>query len=66
MTQPDEEFMYSLVILGGIIFAGLMLTICLTAMGIAIYRKKKETKIIIHGKEKENGQAKKGGSRGKW
>lgn len=64
--QPDAEFTYSLVILGGLIFAGLMLTICLTMLGIAVYRKKKETKFTIHGKEKENGQAKKGGSHGKW
>lgn len=64
--QPDAEFTYSLVILGGLIFGGLMVIISITAFGIAIYRKKKnEPKLVINGKEKErqNGKAT---SRGKW
>ena len=65
--QPDQEFITSVVVLGGIIFAGLMITICLTFLGIAVYKKKKETKLTLHhGKEKSNGQAKKGGSHGRW
>lgn len=63
--QPDQEFIFSVVVLGGIIFAGLMIVIGLTLVGVAIFKKKKETKLTIHGKEKSNGQAK-GGSHGKW
>lgn len=63
--RADEEFITSLVILGGITLAGLIVTICLTMLGIAVYKKKKETKLTIHGKEKENGQAKTT-TRGKW
>lgn len=63
--QPDQEFIVSVVVLGGIIFAGLLIIIALTFLGIAIYKKKKENKLVIHGKEKErqNGRA---SSHGKW
>lgn len=64
--EPEEaEFVTSYIIFASVIFCGLMLTICLTMLGIAVYRKKKETKFTIHGKEKErqNGQHT---TRGKW
>lgn len=64
--QPDQEFITSVVVLGGIIFAGLLIVIGLSLVGIAIYKKKKETKFTFNGKEKQNGQAKKGGSQGHW
>lgn len=64
--KPDQEFISSVVILGGIITIGLLIVIALTFLGIAVYRKKKETNLKIYGKEKQNGQAKKGGSHGKW
>lgn len=63
--QPDKEFITSFVILGGIIFAGLMVTIGLTMLGIAVYRKKKETKLTFNGKERSNGHDKTI-TRGKW
>lgn len=64
--QPDAEFTYSLVILGGLIFAGGLLTLCLVMVGMAIYNratKKKVIKELYEDKTKTNGRA---GSHGKW
>lgn len=61
--QPDQEFISSVVIIGGIVTVGLLVVITLTFFGIAIYRKKKETKLRINEKERSNGQHI---SRGKW
>lgn len=66
MPQPDVEFTYSLVILGGLIFAGGLLTLSLVMVGIAVYNratKKKIVKELYEDKTKKNGRA---GSRGKW
>lgn len=63
----EEEFIFSVVVLGGVIFAGSLVVIGLTIVGIAIFKKKKkEFKLTIHGKERQNGQSQKGGSRGNW
>lgn len=56
MIEQSEEFLFSLTVIGGIILSGLMLTICLTFLGIAVYKKKKETKLNLNGKERQNGQ----------
>lgn len=61
--QPDQEFISSVVILGGIIFAGLIITLCLAFLGMAVYKKKKENKLTFNGKERQNGKA---SSHGKW
>lgn len=59
----DEEFIFSVVVLGGIIFAGSLVVIGLTIVGIAVFKKRKQTKLTIHGKERSNGKAT---TRGKW
>lgn len=63
--RPDPEFVFSIAVIGGIVAIGLLVSIGLGMMLVGIYRKKKETKLTIHGKEKQNGQAK-GGSHGRW
>lgn len=63
--QNDQEFYISVAIIGGIVFAGSLIIIGLTIVGIAIFKKQKQTKELYNGKEKENGQAR-GGSRGSW
>lgn len=64
----DEEFTYSIVILGGLAFAGLMLTGVFGWLIVAIYNRvtrKKVTRELYEQKERKNGQNK-GGSRGEW
>jgi hypothetical protein len=61
--QPDQEFITSVIIIGAILTGGLFVVTVLTFLGIAVYKKKKETKLTIHGKERQNGKAT---TRGKW
>lgn len=63
--QHDQEFYISVAIIGGIVFAGSLIIIGLTIVGIAIFKKQKQTKELYNGKERENGQQR-GGSRGSW
>lgn len=60
--QPDQEFIFSVVVLGGIIFTGLLVVIGLTIVGIAIFKKSKQT-LKTDEKQRSNGKAI---SRGKW
>lgn len=66
MMEPDEEFWKSITIIGGIVFAGAMVSIGLGILGMAVYNKvtkSKITKELYDKKERENGQHR-GGSRG--
>lgn len=66
--MESKEFYVSLIVLGGIILIGVLVTVCLIFAGIALYNRltrNKITKEIYDKKERENGQHK-GGSRGKW
>lgn len=66
--QGDEEFYFALIVWGGIIFAGVMVSIGLTMVGIAVKNKINKRKLaneIYNEKERSNGQHK-SGARGKW
>lgn len=61
--QTDQEFITSVIIIGAILTGGLFVVTVLTFLGIAVYKKKKETKLNLNGKERSNGKA---SSHGKW
>lgn len=66
--QHDQEFVISLTIIGGIVFAGSLIIGVLTLVGMAVYNrvtKSKITKELYNEKERKNGQHK-GGSKGSW
>lgn len=66
--NPDLEFWTALVIYGGLILAGLLVSITLGAMALALRGKLKRKNIIkelYDEKERKNGQEK-GGSKGRW
>lgn len=62
-----EEFYAALALYGGISFAGLLIVVVLTLIGLAYKNRVTEKKVIkeLYGKERKNGQHK-GGARGKF
>lgn len=68
MRPEEQEFYSSIVILGGLVFSGLLIILCLTLVALAVYNrvtKRKVIKELYDEREKENGQAK-GGAQGRW
>lgn len=68
MRPEEQEFYSSIAILGGVVFAGLLIILCLTLVALAVYNRvteRKVTKNLYDKKERENGQAK-GGAQGYW
>lgn len=66
--QYDKEFLVSVIVIGGVLFAGLLICLGLTLVAIGVYNrvtKKKITKELYEKKERENGQHR-GGARGKF
>lgn len=66
--QQDQEFYVSVAIIGGVVLAGLMISIGLALVAMAVYNrvtKRKITKELYDEKERKNGQPKRG-ARGKW
>lgn len=64
--QQDQEFYVSVAIICGVIFAGLMVSVGLALVAMAVYNrvtKRKITKELYDEKERKNGR---GGSHGKW
>lgn len=59
----EQEFLFSFVWIGGLVLAGTIVTITLTAFGILVYKRLKDKKIIkkLYEQERKNGRA---GSRG--
>lgn len=68
MRPEEQEFYSSLAILGGIVFAGLILIISLTLVALAVYNRvtrDKVTKDLYNERERKNGQEK-AGARKHW
>lgn len=66
MTPTGEEELYvALIVWGGIIFAGSLIGIWLTIVGLSLLRKKNKITNLYEQKDRQNGQHK-SGARGKW